>query len=103
MVVATLRVGQKYLFRRQTDLHIVQGNLTDERYVQDVILNYVLNRANAVGRETTVLLDDYLNPHRARIVQDTTKKEEKINHLLFRHFSVDFVWFFYFSLVVDLG
>lgn len=86
MVVATLRFGQEYLFRRHTDLHIVQGNLTDERYVQDVILNYVLNRPNAVCQETTVLLDDYLNPHRTRIVQDTIKKEEKMNHLLFRHF-----------------
>lgn len=48
-----------WVVHRSTDLHIVQENLTVERYVQDNILT------KAVGREVLVFLDNNAKPHRA--------------------------------------
>jgi transposase len=64
----------------RTDLHIIDGSLTGQRYNDDIILGPVLNRANAIGRHNFILLDDNARPHRAQVVLNTFGDEE-INHL----------------------
>lgn len=72
----------------RTDLHIINGPLTGQRYNEEIILVPVLNRANAIGRHNFILLDDNARPHRAQVVLNTFGDEE-INHLSLPPLSPD--------------
>ena len=55
-------------FRGRTDLHIVQhGTLNGERYITDILQEYVIPFAPFVG-DNFILMHDNARPHTARIV-----------------------------------
>ena len=63
MVWAGISTGGK------TDLVIVDGNLTSQRYVDEILRPHVVPYAGAIG-ESFILQDDNARPHRGLIVQD---------------------------------
>ncbi|RZB38968.1 DDE 3 domain containing protein, partial [Asbolus verrucosus] len=60
-----------------TDLHIFDGTLNARRYEEEIIMEYVVPRANAIGRENLIFLDDNVRPHCARNVMLALNNNEK--------------------------
>lgn len=63
----------------RTSLHIIDGNLTAARYVEDIVQEYVPPTRYLIGPEFR-FLDDNARPHRGVIVRETLQNLE-IQHL----------------------
>jgi hypothetical protein len=58
----------------KTDLHVIPGNLSGERYRDEILHPIVIPYSGAVGYGF-ILMDDNARPHRARVVTDYLENE----------------------------
>ncbi|RZC42239.1 hypothetical protein BDFB_007025 [Asbolus verrucosus] len=69
--------------RWRTNLHIFDGTLNANRYEEEIIMKYVVPRANAIGRENLIFLDDNARPHRVQNVMLALSNNEIIIIIFF--------------------
>ena len=72
--------GQEYVWSCRTEFHTFGGNLNARRCEEEIILEYVVPRANAVGSQNLIFMDDNVRLQRARNVFESLNNHE-INHL----------------------
>ena len=56
-------------YDRRTDLIVIRGNMTGQRYVNEILRPVVAPMANRIG-QNFVFQDDNARPHRARVATD---------------------------------
>ena len=56
-------------YDRMTDLIVIRGNMTGQRYVNEILRPVVVPMANRIG-QNFVFQDDNARPHRARVATD---------------------------------
>ena len=64
----------------RTDVVIVRGGLTADRYVEEILRSHVVPYARRIGN-TFKLMDDNATPHRARVTNQFMQ-DEGISRLL---------------------
>jgi hypothetical protein len=77
----------------KTDLHVIAGNLSGVRYIDEILHPIVKPYAGAVG-DGFILMDDNVRPHRACAIHDCVHHESlhrNVTHLLKEQESSDAV------------